>query len=81
MAILSHVPFVVLLETGDARGMNDRFYTLFRRLGVENRLVSSIEEASVVLKQKTDFEMIDNAIDSYRKDGIDFLNTHVCKNN
>ena len=74
MAILFHVPFVVLLETRGAVGMNDRFYTLLRSLGLENRIVEN--DAQIigdVLNNNIDWSFVDNKIVVSREQGIDFL--------
>jgi len=73
MAILSHVPFVALLEKGVEGGMNDRFATLLGRLGLEDRMVSQVEEAERAIDRPIDFEKVDKAIDDYRKLGVAFL--------
>ena len=77
MAMFAHVPFVVLLETGSGSGMNDRFYTLLKKIGLENRMATTLDEAVEVLKQPIDFENMDAAIEDYRQEGIAFLCKHV----
>ena len=73
MAIFAHVPFVALLETGVGKGMNDRFYTLFSKLGVEDRIASTEEEAMAILKRPVDFKKLDAALEDFKMEGIEFL--------
>lgn len=73
MAILAHVPFVALLETGSGRGMNDRFFTLLSQLGLEDRLVCSVEDANLRMKQVIDFQSVDKKMLEFREKGVSFL--------
>lgn len=77
MAMLAHVPFVVLLEKGSESGMNDRFFTLLSELGIESRFAHTIEEAQLILKEPMDFDRIDERIDRFRQLGITFINQNV----
>lgn len=75
MAILNRVPFVVILESGEVSGMNDRFYTLLDRLELKdrihqyfsNRLIDSLEDS-------IDWATVESKISDYRRIGVDFLN-------
>lgn len=73
MAVFAHVPFAILLESGSGSGMNDRFYTLLQKLGCENRVAWSVDEAKILLKKDIDFAKLDEAVVKYRKDGEMFL--------
>lgn len=77
MSIFAHVPFVVLIETGTGQGMNDRFYTLFKKIGAENRIVSSVEEAYNILKQPVDFTQIDKSLECFKQEGELFLQHNI----
>lgn len=77
MAMFAHVPFAVLLETGLGSGMNDRFQTLLGRLGIENRMAFSVEEAMNILRSPINFEIIDASIIEYRKEGVNFLRNNI----
>lgn len=82
MALLAHVPFAVLLETGTCNGMNDRFYTLLERVGCDDRLAFSLNEALSILKKPIDFKEIDEKIAIYRKIGTEFLRIYQkCEKN
>ena len=81
MSIFAHVPFVVILETGTGKGMNDRFYTLFKKIGVEDRIACSMEEALSILKQPVDFTQIDKSLESFKQEGVCFLLQSIASNN
>ena len=73
MAIYAHVPFVVLLETGRGSRMNDMFYTLLKRIGCEDRVAMTLEEAEKLVYTPMDYTMIDIQVDSFMKEGAAFL--------
>ena len=73
VAILAHVPFAVLLETGEGSGMNDRFCTLLDRLGVSDRVAATPAEAMEVLRRPLRFDLLDAAVAGYAREGKDFL--------
>ena len=74
MAILARVPFVVMLESGYAQGMNDRFYTLLNKLELEDRIVDFTENSFDKISSKSiDWKNVDKHIDVFRKEGFSFL--------
>lgn len=77
VAILAHVPFAVLLESGRAGGMNDRFYTLLNKINCINRITNNVEDAMVILANPIDFSMIDLCIEEYGIEGKEFLNKYI----
>ena len=77
MAILAHVPFAVLLETGSDSGMNDRFNTLLEKLGVKERLTTTLEDAMLVLQHPVDFKKLDEAIIQYRIVGENYFRDNI----
>ena len=77
MAIIAHVPFAVLLETGSDRGMNDRFYTLLTKIGVKDRLSTTIDETLSVLQRPMDFAKLDIAISKYRIEGERYISDNI----
>lgn len=77
MAMFAHVPFTVLLETGSGSGMNDRFYTLLKQVGLDNRMATTTDEALEILGQPIDFGKLDAAIEDYRNVGTAFLDKYV----
>lgn len=82
MAILSHVPFVALLETKNGVGMNDRFNTLLSRLNLLDRILPIDSESAFVLKKlesPMDWEDVDNKLLEYSKVGKDYLENYLCE--
>ena len=74
MAILMHRKFVVIMESGFFSGMNDRFYTLLSRLGLENRIVANNADAiRDVIGSEIDWTDVDNKIKEFRAVGETFL--------
>lgn len=77
IAILSHVPFVALLETTSASGMNDRFYTLLSRLDLMDRILPIDSDCSTifaVVNNKIDWSSTDQYVEEFRQVGMDYLN-------
>lgn len=77
MAILNHVPFVVLLETKKT-GMNDRFLTLLSRLGLENRICNILSNYDKILRQPIEWDEVEKRIDEFRKIGVNYLKPEIC---
>lgn len=77
MAILAHVPFAVLLESGNLSGMNDRFYTLLNKLGISYRIANTRNEIDNILKNPIDFSAIDESLNEYRKSGMTFIEKFI----
>lgn len=77
MAIFVHVPFVILLETGNNNGMNDRFITLSKRIGIADRLVNTKEEVIGILQKQMDFSKIDVLLSEFRREGLTFLKDNI----
>lgn len=74
MAILAHVPFLVLLEETCRRGMNDRFFTLLNRLKLEDRIVNNTTiELEKQINDSIDWNEVDILINKLKKEGINFL--------
>lgn len=73
IAMLAHVPFVVLLELGNVSGMNDRFFTLLERLNIKDRVAKTVDEAKELLKRPIDFELLDKAIINYKNVGVNYI--------
>ena len=74
MAILFHVPFVVLLETVSDTGMNDRFSTLLSEIGLENRIVENkAKDIKQKLNTEIDWAAIDDSMSRFRIKGENFL--------
>lgn len=80
MALLAHVPFAVLLETGSGSGMNDRFHTLLVELGLESRMTTTIKSALCLLDKSVDWIAVDKAIQDYKDIGVKFLKMSIGNN-
>ncbi len=74
-AILYHVPFTIVLQSKKNEGMNDRFFTLLGRLGLQDRIMSEVEYTIDVFNHK--WEDIDNKMVEIRAEGITFLSNSV----
>lgn len=73
-SLIFHIPFTVVLEIKENVGMNDRFYTLLSKLDLTNRIVSESDfNTDILTTTDFDWEIIDNLLDKYRKEGWDFL--------
>lgn len=74
MAILNHVPFCVILEQGEISGMNDRFYTLLNKLGLEDRVFEEYDRNIIsYIANDINWTIIDNKLAEYRRIGETFL--------
>ena len=74
MALLNHVPFVVL---ADADHMNDRFNTLLTQLELMDRITDSAEKSKDIIAKPIDWSIVDGKILDYRRVGIDFYNLFI----
>lgn len=74
-ALLFHIPFVALLETGAAAGMNDRFTTLLSRLGLEGRILPDYDgrRAGEIFASGIDWTAVDSLMEDYAREGRDFI--------
>lgn len=72
MAILNHVPFVVILESGNDSGMNDRFISLLNRLGLSERICNN-EKFDDVMNLQIDWNNVDKNILTFQNSGSKFL--------
>lgn len=82
MAILSHVPFVALLETKKGVGMNDRFNTLLSRLNLLDRILPIDSESDAVLKKlesPVNWGDVDRWLEEYSKVGEEYLSKFLCE--
>ena len=80
MAILSHVPFIALLETTKGAGMNDRFNTLLSELNLLDRILpidSSSSDILAKLKYPLDWITVDAKVKNYSQVGKQYLSTYL----
>ena len=71
VAILSRVPFVVILEKL-AHGMNDRFSTLLKRLNLMDRICVDESEVGSKIMLPINWEHVDKLMSEFQDDGIRF---------
>lgn len=74
-ALLFHIPFVSLLETGAAAGMNDRFSTLLSRVGLTDRILPVYDgrRAEEIFGREISWDVVDSLMDGYAREGRDFI--------
>lgn len=77
MAILAQVPFAVLLESGKASGMNDRFITLLDKLKLNGRICNNIDEVKTVLLKPIDFDKVNDLIKQFQLIGDKFIEENI----
>lgn len=73
MAILFHIPFVVLLEKELNEGMNDRFITLLTKLGLIDRIVPTEDMINKILSKEINWEYVDCKMEKYKNVGVSFF--------
>lgn len=76
MSILFHIPFVVLLESKEGVGMNDRFSTLLNAIGLEGRIVNDCD-LKLKLLEPIDWSMVDGKLADYSMQGDLFLSKYI----
>lgn len=84
-ALLYHVPFVAVLETGADSGMNGRFTTLLSRCSLEGRLCTGQNsgEIAALLAEDIDWVYVDSRLEQFREEGRRFISAAVdpCRGN
>lgn len=80
-ALLYHVPFVAVLETGAESGMNGRFVTLLSRCSLEGRLSTGqdSEEIRNLFAADIDWDNTDACLGRFRQQGMDFISAAVAR--
>lgn len=76
MAIISHVPFIALSEEGGLKGMNDRFTTLLRNLGLEDRIVpfdSTPSEVIEAMEKPISWAEVNKEMEAQSQIGANYL--------
>lgn len=74
VAMVLHKPFAVVLSSGMLAGMNDRFTTLLRRVGLMERISNnSAESIKEILNSPIDWLLIDRYLQDFRSVGQEFL--------
>lgn len=80
VALLFHVPFVVIQESGRGAGMNDRFSTLLSKLDLINRISeNAIENIAMTFETDINWLVVDQLMVEYREVGENFLKFNINK--
>lgn len=74
VALLNHVPFVVILETNRSAGMNDRFYTLLKRVKLENRICNEGDDYLKIICEDVDWISVDKLLEEFRIEANKVIN-------
>lgn len=76
-AILYHVPFIVVLPEVCNEGMNDRFFTLLRNLGIDDRIVAECDMDTTLMNRPINWESVDARMQNLKKQGLNFLRENI----
>lgn len=80
MAILNHVSFVAVTSNSSGGGMNDRFTTLLSRLGLQDRLIDSLDNHfNEVLSKPISWDEVERKLECFRDEGALFLKKELNK--
>ena len=71
--VLMNTPFVALKLGGGASPMNTRFEQLFELFGLQNRLVSNLDELKAVMNEPIAWDKINAKLNEWRTVGVNFL--------
>lgn len=77
MSIIAEVDFVVIPLSGSSEGMNERFYSLLNKLGLEGRMANDIGEIESIAKSKIDWTETRSKVQEFRLASEDFLNNNL----
>ena len=76
-ALVMGTPFVALKLGGGSSAMNTRFFQLLELFGLQNRLVDNLSDLETQIKTPIDFESINQKLDSWRNEGVEFLEQNL----
>lgn len=76
-SLLFHKNFMVVLNTKENVGMNDRFYTLLGKCGLLDRITTYDECSETLLTREIDWEKVDFGLEELRKIGKHFLESNI----
>ena len=72
-SLIFHTPFAVILEKNVLSGMNDRFYTLLKLIGLENRIITDQVNISEIINSEIDWKSVDKTLVDFSKNSEKFL--------
>ena len=73
-SIIMHKPFIV--KVNEKRG-SDRFVTLLKKLGLENRMVNDVTDVDNAIKSQIDWDSVENKLKVERLNSISFLKDNI----
>jgi hypothetical protein len=78
-SIIFRKPFLVIAARGIDSGMNDRFRTVLNFVGLEERLIYSIDSKQVkeLLEKEINWDLVHERISELQKSTISFLNKNL----
>jgi len=78
MCLKLHTPFAAVVESGTKAGMNDRLFTLLEHFGLTDLIVSENNtDLSSIISKEFDWNTIDNAMNTYAKSLVDYLDFSI----
>ncbi|MBE9469362.1 MAG: polysaccharide pyruvyl transferase family protein [Bacteroidetes bacterium] len=79
LALIFNKPFAVVLEKIENSQMNDRFFTILKKLGLLDRIISekNITSLKDVIMLPIDWAVVNDKISDYRKEGFNFLTSSL----
>ena len=74
-----HTPFIIITESGELNGMNDRFSTVLNKLNLEDRMFNSIDKINLrsEIKKEFNWDEIDAKINDFRQIGQNFIKNQI----
>ncbi len=78
MCLKLHTPFAAVVESGTKAGMNDRLFTLLEHFGLTDLIVADKNtDFNAVVSKAIDWEKVDNAMNTYARSLIDYLDFSI----
>lgn len=78
-SIITHRPFTTLVRksVGDSYGNEEKLSDLLKRLDLENRMTTKIEEVENINQQPIDYRKVDDILKKQRKVAKDYLQKNI----
>ena len=78
-SVINHANVGVFVRDGHGKtyGNSEKLVDLLRKLGLENRVIKSLDSMGKVLEKKIDYEKVDSIIKSERVKTIEYLNKQL----
>lgn len=72
--IIMHTPFVYIPLRGKNSSMNNRILDILEALNLNQRIASALEDINNIVKNKINWDLVDEMLKNYRKDSKEFIN-------